>query len=189
MALMPTTSLSDALRVLATLTRTLAPTLLIVLALCAKQGSAVASTAPTVRFYDGNFECYAGPLALHLPDTYAQLLQLGEVRSTRDVRTQTEHGLTTTERQIEFRGLIMLVHLFSGDPGRYQLASVRIDGPAWQLSPLRVGQAFDAVSLGHGWPGLPPQGSWEVQGDTSHLLVRVRAGRIAAVDYSCDSGH
>lgn len=147
------------------------------------------SPVPVVQFYDGSFECYAGPLALRLPDTYAQLLRLGEVRSTREVRRQSEHGLTTTERQIEFPGLTMLVYLFSADPARYQVVQVRIDSAAWQLSPLRVGQTIDAVSLGHGWPGLPRQGSWEVQGDTAQLLVRVRAGRIAAVDYFCDSGH
>ncbi len=154
-------------------------------------GAAACATASgaTVKFYDGGFECYAGPLALRLPDTYAQLLQLGEVVSTRNLRTQTQHGLTTTERQIAFRGLVMRVYLFSGDPGRYQLASVRISGPAWQLSPLRVGQATNRASLGHDWPGLPDRGSWEMQGDSAHLLISVREGRIAAIDYSCESGH
>jgi hypothetical protein len=145
-----------------------------------------------VQFYDGGFECYAGPLALRLPDTYAQLLRLGEIRSARDMRTQTGrtqtgHGLATTERQIEFPGLILRVYLFSGDPDRYQLVSVQISSPAWQLSPLRVDERIDAVSLAPGWPRLPRQGSWEVQGDSAHLLVSSRAGRITAVDYLCDS--
>ena len=169
--------------------RTLTPALLMVLALWSRHSSAAPGVAPPVQFYDGGFECYAGPLALRLPDTYAQLLQLGQVRSTRDVRRQTQHGLTTTERQIEFRGLLLRVYLFSGDPGRYQVVSVQIDGPAWQISPLRVAESSDAVSLGHGWPPLPHEGSWEVQGDSAHLLVGVRAGRIAAVDYFCDPGH
>jgi hypothetical protein len=159
---------------------------LTVLALWTQHVATAASPGPAVQFYDPGFECYAGPLALRLPDTYAQLLRLGEVRRTRDVRQQTEHGLTTTERQIEFRGLVMRVYLFSGDPDRYQLASVRIGDPVWRLSPLRAGQPIDAVSLDAAWPALPRQGSWEIQGDNAHLLVSVRAGRIAAVDYSCD---
>ena len=156
-------------------------------------GAAVAANAapaaPTLQFYEGSFECYAGPLALRLPDSYPQLLRLGTVQSAEDVRAQTEHGLTTTERRIKFPGLVMTVYLFSRDPGRYQVVSVHIGSPAWRtLSPLRVGRRVDAVPLPRGWPGLPPVGTWEVQGDTARLLVTVKAGRIAAIDYVCGSG-
>lgn len=151
-------------------------------------GEAVAGSTPVVRFYDGSFECYAGPLALRLPDTYAQLLHLGQVRGTRDVRKQSERGLTTTLRQIEFSGLRMLVYLFSGDPDHYQVARVQIGSAGWQLSPLQVGSSVSAVSLTKRWPALPHQGSWEIQGDSSHLLVHIVAGKITAIDYLCDSG-
>lgn len=151
-------------------------------------GEAVAGPTALVRFYDGSFECYAGPLALRLPDTYAQLLMLGQVRGTRDVRKQSERGLTTTLRQIEFPGLRMLVYLFSGDPDHYQVARVQIGSAGWQLSPLQVGSSVSAVSLTKRWPAPPRQGSWEIQGDSAHLLVHLVAGKIAAVDYFCDSG-
>jgi hypothetical protein len=150
---------------------------------------APAAQAPAVQFYDGSFECYAGPLALRLPDSYAELLRLGPVRGTRDVRVQTQRRLTTTERRIDFQGLSIDVYLFSADPGRYQVVSVRIEGSQWQLSPLRVGQMTDAVTLPRGWPGLPHQSGWEVQGDSAHLIVSVNAGHISAVDYLCDAAH
>lgn len=149
---------------------------------------ALADPAARVRFYDGNFECYAAPLALRLPDTYAQLLHLGPVRSSRDVRKQSERALTTTLRQIEFPGLRILVYLFSADPDRYQVARVQIGSAHWQLSALQVGTSINAVSLSTRWPALPRQGSWEIQGDSAHLLVRLVAGKIASVDYFCDSG-
>lgn len=151
-------------------------------------GAAVAATTPMVRFYDGSFECYAGALALRLPDTYAQLLHLGKLRSTRDVRKQSERGLATTLRRIEFPGLRILVYLFSGDPDHYQVARVQIGSADWQLSPLRVGTSINRASLTRGWPALPREGSWQIQGDSAHLLVRLVAGKIAAIDYFCDSG-
>ena len=172
----------------ALLIRALQPACLLALLLWLIPGAATATATATVQFYDGSFECYAGTLALRLPDTYAQLLRIGQLRRARDIRRQREHGHTTTERQLEFPGLVLRVFVFSGDPGHYEVGSVRISSPGWPLSPLRVGEARSAVALGQGWPALPRQGSWEVQGDSAHLRVEVAAGRIAAIDYFCDPG-
>lgn len=162
-----------------------APALLLLGSLDAR--AAAAPPAPAVQFYDGSFECYAGPLALQLPDTYAQLLHLGPVVATRDGRVQVQKGLTTTERSIDFGGLAITVHLFSGDPEHYEVVRVQMQSARWKLSPLRVGEPASDALRQRDWPPMPREGGWEVQSDNARLIVTVKAGRIAAIDYVCDA--
>jgi len=161
--------------------------ILIGAALLATTGPAAtaAAAAAAVKFYDGGFECYAGPLALHLPDTYPQVLALSKVERTRDLSTQVNRGSTTTERAVIFDGLTLTVDVFSKEPARYLLAKALISDPRWQLSRLRVGEPAELMLATRGWPAPPTNGTWEMQGDASHVLVAVRHGLIATISYDC----
>jgi hypothetical protein len=147
--------------------------------------AAIAASAAAVKFYEAGVECYAGPLALQLPDTYPQLLALGKVERTQDLRTQGNRGSTTTERAVIFEGLTLTVDVFSKEPDRYQLAKAVISDPRWQLSRLRVGEPAELMLATRGWPAPPADGTWEMQGDASHVLVAVRHGLIATIRYDC----
>jgi hypothetical protein len=147
---------------------------------------AAAAASSQVKFYDGGFECYTGPLALHLPDTYRQLLALGKVQRTRDLKAQVNRGSTTTQRALTFDGLTLTVDLFSSEPDRYLLAGAVITEPRWQISGLRVGEPAQLMLAAPGWPAPPADGSWEMQGDGSHVLVAIRHGLIATITYDCE---
>jgi hypothetical protein len=166
--------------------------LLIATALLAPVNPAIGATASSsqVKFYDGGFECYAGPLALHLPDTYRQLLALGKVERTHDLKTQVNRGSTTTstttQRALIFDGLTLTVDLFSSEPDRYLLAGAVITEPRWQISGLRVGEPAQLMLAAPGWPAPPADGTWEMQGDGSHVLVAIRHRLIATITYDCE---
>lgn len=158
-------------------------------ALCALAALATAHRAAAVDFFDAQFECYAGPLALQLPDTYAQLLELGAVRTTHDERVQQDRGgARTIERVVQFDGLAVTVYLFTADPDRYLVASVMISGPRWHLSPVHVGETAAELSAAHpDWPLAPQNGTWTMAGDESQVTVTLAHGRVRRIRYVCDA--
>jgi len=152
-------------------------------------GGLPAAHRPTaaVDFYDGSFECYAGPLALRLPDRYPRLLSLGKLRRIVNGRAQNYRGYRTIQRTISFDGLSVIVYVFSNDPNRYVLSRLIISAHGWQqLTALRIGAPARSVLLQRDWPAAPTDGTWRMDGDSAHVTLSLAHGRITLIRYVCD---
>jgi hypothetical protein len=156
--------------------------LLILTTFACAMGNAADST------YVETFTCHDGPLKLNLPHTYPELTKLGALRRSSDGEVTRYDKYTVTYRTLEFQGMNLVVVVFSNDPNRYALSSMTVSSGPLSLSPLRIGQPA-ATRLRHkGYPPVPADGAWAVNGLADALSVKVRAGRIEQYSYTCYTG-
>jgi hypothetical protein len=145
------------------------------------------STVVALGTYDGSFTCDSGPLSLHLPATYPELLALGKIKQIADGQVKDYGTYKVTYRGIEFDGLSIIAYVFSNDPNRYLLARVEISDPSWNIAQIKVGQSAKSTLKHEGWSPPADEGVWELDGDTAILSVSIKNGRIVKLTYSCDA--
>jgi hypothetical protein len=145
------------------------------------------STVVASGTYDGSFTCNSGPLSLHMPATYPEMLALGKLKRIADGQVQDYGAYKVTYREVEFDGLRIDAYVFSNDSKRYLLARAEISDSSWNIAPLKVGQSAQSALKHKNWPPPAFDGSWELDGDAASLLVSIKDGRIAKVTYSCDA--
>src|SRR5438105_8714205 len=93
-----------------------------------------------ISHFIDKMSCEAGPYALKLPKTYAELRKLGALKAERLVREEDLAEYKARHVDLIFNGLRLGVVTYSNDPEHYQVTSAEIRSSQWHIAgPLRTG--------------------------------------------------
>lgn len=130
------------------------------------------------------FACESGPYAAVLPRHYPTLHMIGRHQAT-DLDVRASPAGTTTVRRIEYIGMTAEVLLSSREPNAYRLVSLDVSSRRWHVGPLSVGNNPWRTVNDPGLNGVSQDGTHELVGPRDSATLRVRAGRIDRVSYTC----
>ena len=138
-----------------------------------------------ISHFIDKMSCEAGPYALKLPKTYAELRKLGPLKAERLVREEDLAEYKARHVDLIFNGLRLGIVTYSNDPEHYQVTSAEIRSSQWRIAPFRTGHPLPPRVGDVETKTLSSSATVEFSGNEDTLRVKLSGRRVSSLTYLC----